>query len=120
MARILLVDDDPDQLDIRRLLLETKGHTVHTAPSATEAAGAAARCEPDVVVMDLRLPRLEDGRLLIRRLRDSSVPLKIVVLSGSAAALSKLPEACLVDAVLAKPLRSETLLAEVSRVAGLA
>ena len=37
MARVLVVDDDPEQLEIRRLLLERSGHEAWTAASADEA-----------------------------------------------------------------------------------
>jgi DNA-binding response OmpR family regulator len=117
MARILLVDDDSEQLRVRRLLLERKGHEVRTASTVVDALGAVAETGPEVVVMDLRLPRLEDGQSLIRSLRAHSAAVRIIVLSGLRSGLSGLPEAVLVDTVLAKPFPAGNLLAEVERLA---
>ena len=117
MARILLVDDDPEQLEVRRLLLETKDHEVRAAPSVNDALGAAAEFGPEVVVMDLRLPRLKDGQALIRRLRAHSAAVRIIVFSGLASGLAGMPEAALVDTVLATPFPAGSLLAEVQRLA---
>ena len=53
MALILLVDDDPDQLEIRRLLLETGGFEVRTASTTGEAERLFGECPPALVVTDL-------------------------------------------------------------------
>ena len=111
MARILLVEDDRDQLVVRRLVLETAGAEVLAARSAAAAWRAFCAAEPDIVVMDLRLPRSEDGLALIRKLRQRSVAVRIIVLSGWTADLAGRPERALVDECLAKPIRSRQLLA---------
>lgn len=51
MARILLVEDDAEQLELRRLLLERGGHQVETAGSIADAIAQAPNAE--LVVMDL-------------------------------------------------------------------
>jgi CheY-like chemotaxis protein len=51
MARVLLVDDDPTQLELRRLILEHAGHAVETAATAEEAIERSAGC--NVAVLDL-------------------------------------------------------------------
>lgn len=117
MARILLVDDDPDQLEIRKLLLETVGHEVWIAKTAPAAGQVFGECKPELVVMDLRLPHLEDGQELIREVRARSSSVRIIVLSGLASDLSQMPEAGLVDQVLHKPFRSERLLGLISKLA---
>ncbi len=105
MARVLVVDDDAAALEIRKLVLERRGHEVYVAQNAE----AARDCSPvDVVLLDLRLPEVEDGLALIRRFHDSGV--RVVVLCGNPADLDGREEAVLVDRVLAKPVRSEILL----------
>ena len=54
MARILVVEDDPDQLEMRRLILEQAGHQVVSAQTASEALQHLPGCQ--IVLMDLRLP----------------------------------------------------------------
>jgi CheY-like chemotaxis protein len=110
MRSVLLVEDDRDQLEVRNLLLEAAGHRVAAAASAGAAYEAFCRSEPEVVVMDLRLPRTEDGLALIRRLRERSQTVRIIVLSGWVSDLAGLPESALIDRCLAKPVRSRQLL----------
>jgi CheY-like chemotaxis protein len=109
MSRILLVEDDPDQLSIRRLMLEAAGHEVAAVCSA-KAAAAAFDAGMDAVIMDLRLPRIEDGLELIRRFRGTSPGIRIIVLSGWVPELSSLPEAGLASVWAEKPTSSRKLL----------
>ncbi len=110
MRSVLLVEDDRDQLEVRTLLLQAAGHRVTPVMTAAAAYEAFRRSEPEVVVMDLRLPRAEDGLALIRRLREQSQAVRIIVLSGWAPDLAGLPESGLADCCLAKPVRSRQLL----------
>lgn len=110
MARLLLVDDDPDQVEIRKLVLETAGHVVTTSANAAEAMRDFEPSDPELVLMDLRLPRTEDGLGLIRDLRARSSSVRIFVLSGWIDDLRRLPEGALVDQILRKPVRSQHLL----------
>jgi NAD(P)-dependent dehydrogenase (short-subunit alcohol dehydrogenase family)/CheY-like chemotaxis protein len=66
MCRLLIADDDVQQLGIRKLLLEAAGHEVAVAEDAPEARRLLEELRPDVLVMDLRLPKLKDGLSLIR------------------------------------------------------
>lgn len=118
MILVLLVDDDEDQLGLRRLHFERHKYRVLTAKTAQEAVTLFSAHPADVVLMDLRLPKPEDGRRLIRRLREMSPSVRIVVLSGCPEDLSASPEAALVDHCLRKPARSETVLRTVKRLAG--
>jgi signal transduction histidine kinase/ActR/RegA family two-component response regulator len=69
-AQVLLVDDDPDALDMLSLPLTDAGATVRTAASAAEALALLRWIRPDVLVSDLAMPD-EDGYSLIRTLRAS-------------------------------------------------
>jgi len=106
MARVLVVDDDAAALEIRKLVLERRGHQVSTAQDA-DAARAASR--PDVAILDLRMPRLEDGLALIREFHTAGV--RVVVLCGNPGDLDGREEAAMIDRVLTKPVKSEVLVA---------
>jgi CheY-like chemotaxis protein len=110
VAQVLVVDDDPDQITIRRTLIEHAGHQVRTASGPDQARQCFQEQEPDCVIMDLRLPRAEDGLALIRDLRTASPTVRLLVLSGFPADLRARPEANLVNRVLTKPCRSDQLL----------
>jgi PAS domain S-box-containing protein len=65
---ILIVDDDGDVRDLLALLLESRGATVRTVSSASEALDAISQRRPDLLLADLRMPD-EDGYSLIRKVR---------------------------------------------------
>jgi len=82
MTRVLVVDDEPQLLRALRINLRARHYDVETAPDGAAALAAAARCPPDLVILDLGLPDL-DGVQVIEGLRGwTRVP--IIVLSGRA------------------------------------
>ena len=105
MPRILVVEDDPEQLEMRRMILQHAGYEVATAETAIDAMDRLPGCQ--VVVMDLRLPTPEDGLRLIAAASGSA---RIVVLSGGESE-SPLP----VDEFLIKPCSSKKLLETIAR-----
>ena len=77
-GRILVVEDDEEIADVVRRALRQAGHEVRTAGDGVEALSAADEFAPDLVVLDLGLPRL-DGIEVARRLRaESDVPILIL------------------------------------------
>ncbi len=114
MCRLLVADDDVQHLAIRKLLLEAAGHEVAVAETAPEARRLLAELRPDVLVMDLRLPKLKDGLSLIRFVDELCLTAKIIVLSGWTEELCDLPEEKLVCCVLGKPIRNDHLLEAIS------
>jgi CheY-like chemotaxis protein len=115
MAKVLIVEDHPDQLEIRSLLVEQAGH--QPLPAATpEAALAWLPEQPAAAVIDLSLPTQDDGLLLLRDLRERSPSTRLAVLTGQVSALRGMPEAGLVDAVLEKPCPSRVLLDTIARL----
>ncbi|HEX8959491.1 MAG TPA: response regulator transcription factor [Solirubrobacterales bacterium] len=74
-GRVLVVEDDEDIADVLRRSLRNEGYEVRTSADGVEALDVAAGFVPDLVVLDLGLPRL-DGVEVCRRLRaDSDVPI---------------------------------------------
>jgi CheY-like chemotaxis protein len=110
MYRLLIADDDALQLGIRKLLLEAAGHEVAIAQDEPQALRLLEELRPDVLVMDLRLPKLKDGLSLIRYVDQQRLAAKIIVLSGWTEELCDLPEEKLVCCVLGKPIRNDRLL----------
>jgi len=66
--RILLADDNRDALDSLATLLQCDGHEVHTAADGAEAFALAVKCRPDVMLLDIGMPKL-DGYEVARRVR---------------------------------------------------
>ena len=78
IGRVLVVEDDDDIADVLRRSLRQEGHEVRTAGDGEEALTMAAEFIPDLVILDLGLPRL-DGVEVCRRLRaDGDVPILIL------------------------------------------
>jgi len=81
--RILVVDDNRDSAVSLAMLLKLSGHEVHTAHDGLEAVEAVAKFEPEVVLLDIGLPRL-DGYEAARRIREQQrdKDLMLVALTG--------------------------------------
>jgi DNA-binding response OmpR family regulator len=78
IGRVLVVEHDDDIADVLRRSLRQEGHEVRTAGDGEEALSMAAEFVPDLVILDLGLPRL-DGVEVCRRLRaDGDVPILIL------------------------------------------
>jgi CheY-like chemotaxis protein len=101
VARILIVDDDPDQLKIYPELLETAGHEVQIAWGAAQVVQRAPWA--DLIMMDLRIPEASDGMALIRRIRESRYTRPVIVVSGWPDEIYGQPEEQMVSRVMVKP-----------------
>ncbi|HEY7212344.1 MAG TPA: response regulator [Bryobacteraceae bacterium] len=109
--RVLIADDDRDQLAIREMLFERLGFEVLAAASRESALEAARRAAPTCAVVDLRLPDEESGLQLIRDLKNLNSQMHIFVLSGAKTEkFESLPERALVDDVFGKGTPSSALL----------
>ncbi|GIF05459.1 response regulator [Actinoplanes siamensis] len=106
MARVLVVDDEPDLRFLHRRVLSRAGHHVTEAGDGAAALEAVRESPPDLVVTDLMMPVM-DGIELIKRLRadPATAAIPILVVSGD------WEQAAGADAVIAKPSRSRDLLA---------
>ncbi|REJ85627.1 MAG: DNA-binding response regulator [Acidobacteria bacterium] len=83
--KIVVIEDEPDILEVLQFNLEREGFEVKTASSGTEGLQVVEREEPDLVLLDLLLPGV-DGLDVCRRLRSSSrqsnVPIIMVTAKG--------------------------------------
>ena len=116
MSRILVVDDDAVQLDLRKQLLEVAGYQVETALSAQQTERRLERAPADLVILDLRFPNAlgepdaQEGLALIRRIRDLGCRVPLIVLSGWPDDLYGEPEERLVSCILVKPVKTREFL----------
>ena len=114
-TRILVVDDDLVNVKLLRANLEVRGYEVLAAMDGTEALETVEREQPDLIILDIMMPKM-DGIEVCRRLREwSQVP--IIMLSGRGDIADKVE--CLnlgADDYLAKPFGVEELIARVRAV----
>ena len=83
---ILVVDDNPQNLKLARVLLLTAGYDVHTAADAEEAIRLLESFTPHLILMDLQLPGM-DGLELTRRLKSDPARRGIVIIALTAYAM---------------------------------
>lgn len=110
MARILLIDDERDLLELSQLCLEAAGHTVETLTEGRRAVEVAQRFRPDVIGLDWVIPDMS-GEEVLRHLKESpetrSIPVVVMsALNGLELHAQRLGAAC----VLPKPFRSRALI----------
>jgi len=84
MARILIVEDNPDNMKLFRALLTLKGHQVTALPSGEGLLESLASSKPDLVLMDIQLPG-RDGFELLTEIRASPfAEIRVVALTAHA------------------------------------
>lgn len=81
MSHVLVVDDEPAICWGFRELLRGEGHDVTIASSAEEAVQAAGKCQPDTVILDVRLPG-QDGLSAMSRLREITGDAPVIVITA--------------------------------------
>jgi CheY-like chemotaxis protein len=87
MARILVVDDEPDIVRVVVKIMEARGHQVATARDGLEALERVTADPPDVVILDLNLPRL-DGYEVCKRIKGDARTAHVPVVMMTAAYVS--------------------------------
>jgi CheY-like chemotaxis protein len=115
MACILLVEDNPTNLELMRYLLTHHGHDVETAHNGEEGVRRAKQLRPDIVLCDLRMPFL-DGYGLLERVRSERALDDVVVIAVTAYSMpddrKRVAEAGF-DGHLIKPITPETVVRQI-------
>jgi two-component system, cell cycle response regulator DivK len=86
MKKILIVEDDEKSLYLARFILEKQGYEVIEAVDGLEAVDKAFKETPDLILMDLQLPKL-DGHEATRRIKADEKSNKIPVVALTACAM---------------------------------
>jgi len=86
MAKILVVDDEPNIVRVIQIALQAKGHEVLTAGSKEEAEAAALANQPDLMIVDVMMPEGTEGFHLvwkIRQMEDAALrDVPIIMITG--------------------------------------
>lgn len=114
--RVLLVDDDLDQLSIRSMLLASHGLDPCVAQDSVSALQMATREAFACAVVDLRLPTEAEGRTLIQGLKALDPKIRILVLTGQAATGAGAIDG--VEAIFEKGMSSRRLLSLLGEICG--
>lgn len=104
--RVLVIDDNPINIDLVSHVLGSDGFIVDTALDAKEASMRIAACRPDVVLLDIQLPEV-DGLALARQLKADPSTRGLPIIAFTAYAMKGDEEKMLAagcDGYLAKPI----------------
>lgn len=115
MARILVIEDNADNLELMVYLLKAFGHTPIVAVDGDEGLAAVSRERPEMILCDLHLPRL-DGYEVARRLKADPELGRIPLIAVTASAMvgdRARGLAAGFDGYIAKPIDPEIFVATV-------
>ena len=115
--RVLLVDDDTEIIDSMRTVLESRGYTVLTARDGNQGLVMAETENPDLVVLDMMMPK-RSGFLVLEKLRRSRpVPMRVIMITANEGSRHKAYAEMLgVDDYIRKPFAMDRLLDSVDRL----
>ena len=121
MQRILCIEDDPDMIDLIRLILERRGFDVEGAESGKAGLQAMQSAPPDLVLLDLMMPDM-DGWDVYQKMKADAITrsIPIIVVTASAQGIDREfgLHIAKVDDYIVKPFSPQDLLASVDRVLG--
>jgi DNA-binding response OmpR family regulator len=112
---ILAVDDEPNILLSIEFILEMEGYEVHTAHDGDEALEVAGRIRPDVILLDINMPR-KDGYEVCRILREQAdmAGAKVIMLTAKGQTLERKKGLEVgADEYVTKPFSAEDLLQKI-------
>jgi two-component system OmpR family response regulator len=115
-ARLLIVDDEPNILELLAASLRFAGFEVQTATNGHEALAVAQTYRPDLLVLDVMMPEI-DGFTVVRRLRESGVRSPVVFLTARDTTQDKVTGLTLGgDDYVTKPFSLEEVIARIRAV----
>lgn len=115
--RILLVDDDSEIIETMKYTLEAKGYETLIARDGNQGLAMAEREDPDLVILDMMMPK-RSGFLVLEKLRRTRpVPMRIIMITANEGSRHKAYAEMLgVDDYIRKPFGMDRLIASVERL----
>jgi two-component system response regulator VicR len=118
-VKILCIEDEPQMIDLIRLILETQGYKVIGAGGGQEGLAAMRLEKPDLILLDLMMPEMDGGDVYQRIRREagwSDIP--VIVVTAKAAPIDKVLwiNVAKVDDYVTKPFGPNELVGSVERV----
>jgi DNA-binding response OmpR family regulator len=117
--RILLVDDDREIIDSLQIALEAAGYEVLIARDGNQGLALADRDDPDLVILDMMMPK-RSGFLVLEKLRRTRpMPVRVIMITANEGSRHKAYAEMLgVDDYIRKPFAMDRLLDSVNRLLG--
>src|ERR1700691_4488802 len=115
IARILVVDDEPNIAELLSAALRFEGYDVGVAATGTEALDLVRTYRPHLIMLDVMLPDF-DGNEVCRRLRNQGEQMPIVFLTARDTTQDKVEGLAMGDDYVTKPFSIEELMARVGAI----
>jgi len=117
LPRVLIVDDDPDIIESIRFALKSKEVEVLIARDGNQGLAMAEKEEPDLVILDMMMPK-RSGFLVLEQLRQTSLrPMRFIMITANEGNRhNKYAETLGVDDYIQKPFPMDRLLGSVERL----
>ena len=117
LPRVLIVDDDPDIIESIRFALKSKEVEVLIARDGNQGLAMAEKEEPDLVILDMMMPK-RSGFLVLEQLRQTSLrPMRFIMITANEGNRHKqYAETLGVDDYIQKPFPMDRLLGSVERL----
>ena len=115
--RILLVDDDPEIVESMKIALSAKGYDVLIARDGNQGLAIADRDNPDLIILDMMMPK-RSGFLVLEHLRQNrTVPTKVIMITANEGNRHQAyAEVLGVDDYLRKPFSLDKLISSVQKL----
>lgn len=115
--RILLVDDDQEIIETLRIALEAQGYDIFIARDGNQGLAMVEREDPDLVILDMMMPK-RSGFLVLEKLRRTRpVPIRVIMITANEGSRHKAYAEMLgVDDYLRKPFAMDQLIDSVKKL----
>ena len=117
LKKVLVVDDEPDTLELVKLVLESGGFTTILAKNGKEALGIIEDSKPDAVLLDIMMPDM-DGWEVFRKIKERYAGIPIAILTAKAQNIDRLLglHVLKVDDYITKPFGKNELIDRVRKL----
>ncbi len=118
--KVMIVDDEPDTLELVKLVLDSGGFKTLLATSGKEALNQIDASKPDLVLLDVMMPDM-DGWDVFRKIKEKDSKIPIAILTAKAQNLDKFLGLYVLkaDGYITKPFGKNELIDKVKKLTGL-
>ena len=122
MAKIIVIDDDPDILDASMIVLNSKGYEVITSNNPESGYKMIKQENPDLIILDVMMNEPDDGFFLAQKLRREKITTPIILYTSVSKTVGiefGVSEIVPVDEYVEKPISPDELLRKVNKLLNL-
>lgn len=119
MAKVIVIDDDPDIIEASSLVLKSKGYEVITSYNPADGYKLIKEANPDLIILDVMMDEPDDGFFLAQKLRREKITTPILMYTSVSKTIGMeygKSELVPVDDFVEKPISPEQLLEKVAKL----